>query len=171
MIFSVFPLVREILLAIILFPLIMSNASAGRQCPASPTGENQTLQRTLKLFEKDPSTWKIIPRGAKGVLSFNERTGRFTFTADKLRPLKEYSLVRHNEGANSGDLLAKGLTDQEGGLVLSGTWQLWRGKVWLVPSDQTAQSSGSLYLTAWRPKEILFEEKVLGVVYPCSNKK
>ena len=131
----------------------------------------QPSQKTLKLFAKNPATWKIVPGGAKGLLSFDESTGRFTFTAEKLRPLKEYSLVRHNDGETLGDLLAAGRTDQAGRLSLTGTWQVWRGKVWLVPSEHTAPSSGRLRLTAWRPKLVLFEEKVLAVAYPCNSKK
>jgi hypothetical protein len=162
--------VRAVILAMIFVPLILSQALGARQCPPD-SAPNQAPRKTLLLFAKDPGTWKIIPHGAKGILSFNENTGRFTFTAAKLVPLKGYSLVRHDDGETLGDLLAKGLTDSAGRLSLTGTWQLWRGKVWLVPTDHTAEQSGRLRLTAWRPAQVLFEEKVLGVVYPCSTKK
>jgi hypothetical protein len=165
------PIIRGAFLALLLLPLILSHALCARQCPADSAARNQTSQKTLRLVSKNPATWKIVPHGAKGVLSFNENTGHFAFTAENLRPLKEYSLVRHNAGETSGDLLAKGIADQTGALSLTGTWRLWGGKVWLLPTDHTSQSSGRLRLITWRPKEILFEEKVLGVVYPCSNKK
>lgn len=163
--------VRGALVAVMILPPSLSYGAGTRQCPANSGAHNQTSQETLRLFAKDPATWKIVPQGGKGLLSFNEKTGYFTFTAAKLMPLKEYSLVRHNEGETVGDLLARGLTDQAGKLILTGTWQLWRGKVWLVPTEHMAQSSGRFRLTVWHPKQILFEEKVLGVVYPCINKK
>jgi hypothetical protein len=170
MIITVNRAVRAAILAVMFVPLILGQAFGARQCPPD-SAPDQAPRKTLLLFAKDPGTWKIIPHGAKGILSFNESTGRFTFNAAKLAPLKGYSLVRHDDGETLGDLLAKGSTDSAGRLNLTGTWQLWRGKVWLVPTDLTALHSGRLRLTAWRPAQVLFEEKVLGVVYPCSKKK
>ncbi len=159
------------LVSVVLFAFTPGRVSGGPQCPPDPAARSRTAQKSLNLYTKDPATWKVVSRGAKGVLSFDESTGVFTFTARKLEPLKGYSLVRHDDGETLGDLLAKGFSDKEGELGLTGTWRLWRGKIWLVPSNHTAQSAGRLRLTAWRPGRILFEEKVLGVVYPCSDKK
>lgn len=163
---------RGLLIILALSLLVPGHALSDRKGPADgAAARSQTPQKTLRLFAKNPSTWKIIPGGAKGLLSFDENTGRFTFTAEKLKSLREYSLVRHSDGETLGDLLAAGRSDQAGRLSLTGTWQVWSGKVWLVPSEHTAPSSGRLRLTAWRPKQVLFEEKVLGVAYPCNNKK
>jgi len=168
---SVSPLIRGACITLALFLLAPGHALSGGQCPPEGAAARGPAQKTLRLFAKNPATWKIIPGGAKGLLSFDENTGRFTFTAEKLRPLKEYSLVRHSDGETLGDLLASGRTDRDGRLSLAGTWQTWRGKVWLVPTEVTAPSAGRLRLTAWRPKQVLFEEKVLGVAYPCNNRK
>lgn len=164
-------LAKGVLVALTLLPLLTGRASGAPQCPADSGARSGTAQRTLKLFAKDPATWKIVPHGAGGVLSFNEKTGRFSFSAERLEPLRNYSLVRHDEGKKSGDLLARGVTDQAGALSLTGTWRVWRGKVWLVPTDHTARSSDRLRLTTWRPGQYLFEEKVLGRDYPCNGKE
>jgi hypothetical protein len=150
------------LLVFFLAPVI---APAARECPPEP------VEGTLALYSKDPASWKIVPRGAKGVVTFNRETGAFTFRARGLKAAKEYVLTRHDEGQTTGDFIAKGKSDSTGVLALKGTWSLWRGKIWLVPAVHVSQSAGSVRLTGWRPKEVLFEEKVLGAAYPCPGKK
>ena len=156
---------KGLLIAVLVFLLAPAIAPAARECPP------EQAEGTLALNAKDPASWKIIPRGAKGVITFNRETGAFTFKARGLRPGKEYALTRHDEGQTTGDFIAKGKSDSAGVLALKGTWSLWRGKIWLVPAAYVSQSAGSVRLTGWRPKEVLFEEKVLGTAYPCPGKK
>jgi len=136
--------------------------------PRSPTdtravGKQRSAQRTLALYAKDPATWKIRPDGARGTLLYNEKTGHFSFTARKLKPLTGYLLVRNADTPPTGDLLAGGTTNSDGELRLSGRWNEWTKKIWLVSRDDLVIHGNRVTLIAWRPEQYLFEEKVLGV--------
>ena len=126
-------------------------------------------QRRLSLFAKNPATWRIIEGGPRGTLSFDREGGAFTFVAGRLRPNTGYLLVRHTDGASSGDLLATGTSGRTGDLRLSGTWREWSGKIWLVPAADVSVSGRRGTLLAWRPEQILFEEKVLGIPCECDE--
>ena len=126
-------------------------------------GKQHSHQRTLALYAKDPKTWKIRPGGAYGTLIYNEKSGWFSFTASKLKPLSGYLLVRNADTPPTGDLLAGGMTNKAGELRLSGRWNDWTKKIWLVSSDDLTMSGNRVTLIAWNPEQYLFEEKVLGV--------
>jgi len=128
-----------------------------------PVAKQPSRQRTLALYAKDPETWKIRPDGAHGTLIYNEKTGRFSFTARKLKPLSGYVLVRNAGTPPTGDLLARGTTNKAGELRLSGRWNDWTKKIWLVCGNDLAISGSRVTLIAWNPDQYLFEEKVLGV--------
>lgn len=136
--------------------------------PRSPlntqaVGKQRSSQRTLALYAKDPDTWKIRPGGARGTLIYNEKSGRFTFTAGKLKPLSGYVLVRNADTPPTGDLLARGTTNNAGELRLSGRWNDWTKKIWLVTGSDLTVKGNRVTLIAWNPEQYLFEEKVLGV--------
>jgi hypothetical protein len=130
---------------------------------AQSIGKQRSHQRTLALYAKDPDTWKIRPSGAQGTLVYNEKTGRFSFTARKLKPLSGYVLVRNADTPPTGDLLALGTTNKAGELRLSGRWTDWTKKIWLVSGSDLTISGSRVTLIAWNPEQYLFEEKVLGV--------
>ncbi len=126
-------------------------------------GRQRSRQCTLALYAKDPKTWKIRPSGAQGTLIFNKKTGRFSFTAGKLKPLCGYVLVRNADTPPTGDLLARGTTNKAGELRLSGRWNNWTKKIWLVAGSDLTVKGNRVKQIAWNPDQYLFEEKVLGV--------
>lgn len=136
--------------------------------PLSPK-QGHSPQRRLSLFAKDPTTWQIIAEGARGTLSFDRESGAFTFGARRLHPNSEYALVRHTDGAVSGDLLSMGTSGRTGELRLSGTWREWSGKIWLVSVADISVTGRRATLLAWHPEQILFEEKVLGIPCECDD--
>jgi hypothetical protein len=126
-------------------------------------GKRHSPQHTLALYAKDPVTWKILPHGARGTLIYNEKSGRFSFTASMLKPLSGYVLVRNADTPPTGDLLARGTTNKAGELRLNGRWHNWTKKIWLIKRDDLTISGNRVELIAWTPDQYLFEEKVLGV--------
>jgi hypothetical protein len=113
------------------------------------------------LYAKDPATWKIRPSGAQGTLIYNVKSGRFIFTARKLKPHSGYVLVRNADTPPTGDLLARGTTNKAGELRLGGRWKDWTKKIWLVSRDDLTLSGNRVTLIAWNPERYLFEENVL----------
>jgi hypothetical protein len=126
-------------------------------------GKQRSQQHTLKLYAKDPKTWRIRPGGAHGTLIYNEKTGQFTFAASKLKPLSGYLLVRNADTPPTGDLLARGTTNEAGELRLSGRWNDWTKRFWLVSREDLTIRGNRVTLIAWNPERYLFEEKVPGV--------
>jgi hypothetical protein len=162
-----FPLPVFCLIAVTLLWCAMAEPAAGGE-PRSPldiqaVGKEHSHQRTLALYAKDPDTWKIRLSGARGILIYNGKTGRFSFTARKLRPLSGYVLVRNADTPPTGDLLALGTTNKAGELRLSGRWNDWTKKIWLVSGNDLTINGSRVTLIAWNPEQYLFEEKVLGV--------
>jgi hypothetical protein len=126
-------------------------------------GKQRSTQRTLALYAKDPGTWRIRLGSTHGTLIYNEKSGRFSFTAGKLKPLCGYVLVRNAGTPPNGDLLAQGTTNKAGDLRLSGRWNDWTKKIWLVSRDDLTIRGNRVTLIAWNPEQYLFEEKVLEV--------
>lgn len=131
----------------------------------SPSGSGK---RKLLLFAKNPSTWAIVKNGANGKLVYREATGNFTLTATGLQPRTQYALVRYADAPPNGDIVARGRSDGNGNLELSGVWNNWTKKFWVVAGDDVTGSVGEYgTLKAWRPDRYLFEEKPLGIVCNC----
>jgi hypothetical protein len=151
-----------------LFAIALAQA-AEPPAPVLTRKQGPSPQGRLTLFAKDPATWRIIGEGPRGMLSFDRKSGAFSFVASRLRPDTGYLLVRQTGGTMSGDLLASGTTGRTGELRLSGTWREWSGKIWLVPAADVALSGRRGTLTAWHPEQILFEEKVLGIPCECDD--
>jgi hypothetical protein len=155
------------MLAVAVFCCLMTEPAVGGE-PRSAmdkqaVAKQRSPQRTLALYAKDPATWKIRPGGAHGTLNYHEQTGQFSFTARKLKPHSAYLLVRNADAPPTGDLLARGTTNKAGELRLSGRWNDWTNKIWLVSSNDLTISGNRVTLCAWNPELYLFEEKVLGV--------
>ncbi len=139
------------------------SASVPGLSPPSGSGK-----RKLLLFAKNPSTWSIIKNGAHGKLVYREATGNFTLTATGLQPQSSYALVRYADSPPNGDIVARGYSNENGSLELSGIWKNWTKKFWVVAGDDVSGSVGEYgKLKSWRPDRYLFEEKPLGIVCNC----
>lgn len=158
--------------ALSLFCLILGVTAFGTELHAAtdPRARKKVCtQLKLALYAKNPANWKIIAGGAKGVLSYDELSGRFNFTAVKLKPQADYVLVRYAETPPTADLLARGTAGKSGELRLAGTWKDWTNKIWLVSAADVTITEKRVQLTDWHPNQYLFEEKVLGVPCECDN--
>ncbi len=125
-------------------------------------------KKKLLLFAKNPASWTIVKDGGNGKLIYRETTGEFTLTASRMVPRSSYTLVRYAEKPPQVEILAVKESDTRGNLEMSGVWQNWTKKFWLVPSVDVKGSVGSIgSLTAWRPDRYLFEEKPLGIACLC----
>lgn len=123
--------------------------------------------KRLLLFAKNPATWEILKGGANGKLAYREAGGAFTLTASGLIPRSPYALVRYRESPSRGEVVARGVSDAAGKLLLQGNWHAWVGKFWVVSGEDVAGAPGAAAVPrAWRPERYLFEEKPLGV--PCA---
>lgn len=153
--------------AFLLLFQVTSNACAETRQVGEKAGKKVPCK--LHLFAKNPADWKIIPGGARGTLIFHEDTGEFTFRGGKLEPLTGYTLVRYANAPPFADLIAEGRTDRAGELLLTGSWNRWTKKIWLVQSRDLTRSQNQVQATAWHPERYLFEEKELGL--PCACKE
>lgn len=140
-------------------------------CPAAESGVKPpviTGKKKLLLFAKNPATWTIIKNGGTGKMVYRESTGTFSLNAVKLRPHASYALVRYADAPPKVDILAKGKSDQQGRLELSGNWREWSKKFWLVAAEDVKGKIGETgALAAWHPERYLFEEKPLGIPCDC----
>ena len=124
-------------------------------------------RKKLLLFAKNPNTWAIIKNGGTGTVIYRESTGAFTLNATGLCAGSAYALVRYTGEPPRVEILARGMSDVRGRLVLNGIWRNWTKKFWVVPGEDVAGSVGNAgSLQAWRPDRYLFEEKQLGI--PCT---
>lgn len=126
-------------------------------------------EKTLLLYAKNPATWRIVEAGGAGRLRYAETTGRFSFAAWGLAAETEYALVRHADDPASGRILARGVSDRQGALQLSGSWQDWTQKFWLVPAADLTLQGDRARLTNWHPERYLFENKLLGIPCDCDE--
>lgn len=125
-------------------------------------------KKKLLLFAKNPSTWSIVKNGANGKLVYHEATGAFSLAAAGLKPRSPYALIRIDEAAQKAEILARGVSNQQGKLELSGNWRNWTKKFWVVSGeDITGKAGENGTLKAWRPDRYLFEEKALGIPCDC----
>jgi hypothetical protein len=127
-----------------------------------------TGKKKLLLFAKNPATWTIIKNGGSGKMVYRASTGAFTLNAVKLRSHASYALVRYADAPPKVDILARGKSDGQGRLALSGTWRDWTKKFWLVSGEDVRGKVGEAgTLAAWHPERYLFEEKQLGIPCDC----
>jgi hypothetical protein len=141
--------------------------SSGKSAAQASTKPPARGKKKLLLFAKDPGTWSIVKGGASGKVIYREATGAFALDAAKLNPRSAYALVRFVDAPPRADIIARGTSDERGGLELNGIWRNWTQKFWLVSGEDVAGSVGGAgTLRAWRPERYLFEEKPLGI--PCA---
>ncbi|GFO68401.1 hypothetical protein GMLC_19800 [Geomonas limicola] len=131
-------------------------------------GATGTGKKKLLLFAKDPATWQVVRGGASGKLVYRESRGTFTLSAAGLQPRAAYALVRIEEEPPAGQVVARGVSDSQGRIELTGTWRDWTRKFWLVSGEDVSGTvGGPAALRAWHPGRYLFEEKPLGVPCDC----
>lgn len=151
----------------ILLAAVLMTLSASAVMPYAARGA--AGGKTLMLHAKDPGTWQIIEEGAAGRLVYDVDNGNFSFSAWGLAAETTYALVRHTDDPADGLLLAQGASDKDGELVLSGFWQDWTMKFWLVPTSDLSLDGDRARLTGWHPDRYLFEYKILGVPCDCDE--
>ncbi|PLX85912.1 MAG: hypothetical protein C0617_02780 [Desulfuromonas sp.] len=130
-------------------------------------GPAQAGERRLSLLQKDPASWQAVSGGARGRLIFDEAEGGFVLNAHRLLPATDYALVRYAGRPPWGHILARGVSDGQGRLRLSGFWAEWSKKIWLVLGADVAGHAGDSgpagldRLKGWNPRAYLFEEEGL----------
>lgn len=162
-------------LALAVVALVGATALGGRAegRPAPPASKGA---QELALCAKDPATWKKT-RGGRGKLTFDAKSGAFTFVAHGLLPATDYALVRYADEPPKAHLLARGRSGPGGGLKLAGHWTEWTRKIWLVLDNDITGEPGPLgpeseaVFHDWNPRSYLFEEKLLGVPCDCEEGK
>lgn len=103
--------------------------------------------------------------GAYGKLNVNERSLSYFFNCKFLQSETEYALVQYlgYVTGNSEDIwiVGLGLSNSNGDLHISGDWQPWLGRFWLVlGGDVIGEADGATVLdrmVSWNPTEYLFE--------------
>jgi hypothetical protein len=115
----------------------------------------------VELWSKDPDTWEVLIDQAWGKLRHNVEGPEFEyhFTGHMLEPGAEYALIVYVDPwpGTGGALLAEGMADDYGELLLKGSMDLnmdlVNAKIWLVYADDYDGEK----LTAWNPDGYLFE--------------
>jgi hypothetical protein len=155
-----------ILIATTLFLLLSAALCLAADSPAKPASGSG--KKKLLLFAKNPADWSIVRNGASGTLRYRPAGGAFTLSAAGLRPQAAYALIRYADAPPHAEILARGASNGRGQLELSGSWQNWTKKFWLVAGEDLEGRAGSAgRLIAWRPERYLFEEKQLGISCNC----
>jgi len=155
-------ILRSSLLILALSVMTCRAAESGSKPPVN------SCKKKLLLFAKNPADWAIVKGGGSGKLIYREATGAFTLNAAGLQPRSPYALIRYSDAPPRADILARGMSDECGRLVLAGVWRNWTRKFWLVSGEDVAGSVGEAGSPrAWRPDRYLFEEKPLGIACVC----
>jgi hypothetical protein len=135
--------------------------------PAAYNGLNRGNDSVnhLELYEKDQTTWEPIEGGASGRLTFNKAKNTFVLNANGLEGSTDYALIRYKDpwpGENY--IIARGSTNKDGNLHLSGNWEIWTDKIWVVLGADIDGDAGDMTMdvfNAWHGSEYLFEYNVL----------
>ena len=130
--------------------------------PQGPAGNSQVEH--LYLYEKNPSDWSIIEDGAWGKMTFKKDKNTFVLNGHGLEPNTEYALIHYMENWPEAHVIVRGYTNDLGDIHLSGSWDVWTMKLWLVLGSDITGDGGDKVIdnfTAWNPTEYLFEHHVL----------
>ncbi|MGC9359198.1 MAG: hypothetical protein ACP5G7_02340 [Anaerolineae bacterium] len=115
----------------------------------------------VELWRKNPDTWEVLIDQAWGKLRYNVEGSEFAyhFTGHMLEPGTEYALIVYIDPwpGTGGALLAEGMADEYGNLLLKGSMDLngdlEEAKIWLVYADDYDGEK----MTSWNPDGYLFE--------------
>ena len=94
----------------------------------------------------------------------------FTFTARKLAPRTEYSLVRYNGSPQNIGLLAWRKMDLSGKPRLDGTWEKMDKRDMALLKQQYFKTQGTDGIFSLVTGTVLVRKKMLGIVYACDGK-
>ena len=118
----------------------------------------------LYLYEKDPSNWAIVPKGAWGKMKYNLSgpTFDFVFNGHALEPSTSYTLIYYPDPWPGTGLICLGnaMSNEGGNVHIAGsvnTGSLTDAKIWLVLSSDCAATT----MTNWQPTEYLFENNLI----------
>lgn len=150
--------------AVVALPLALAGGSGA-------AGKSNTA--LLYLYEKNPSTWEIVPDGAWGKMQYNLSgpTFDFVFNGHCLTPGAEYCLLYYPDPWPGNGLicLATGTANGGGNLNLKGAADtgdlpaaadINKGaKIWLVLSSDVDCVTGKM--VGWQPTEYLFEAALI----------
>ena len=154
--------------------------------PAADNGLNKGKSPVehLYLYEKDPTTWEIVPDGAWAKITILTHKDKFIFNGHGLEEFVDYSLINYAATMdwetyeydpdvspddpwlmNDYDI-GSATADEEGNVHIKGTWDIEElpdydieGKIWLVlDNDHDSEIND---LTAWTPESYLFEYDLL----------
>ena len=92
--------------------------------------------------------------GPYGKLNVNDRALGYSFNGKYLRPETEYALVQYlgDVTGDRGDIwiVGLGLSNGNGDLHISGEWQPWLGRFWVVlGEDVVGEADGLRCWTGW----------------------
>jgi hypothetical protein len=139
--------------------------------PSADNGLNKgnSAVNNLYLYEKDPTDWSVVEKGAWGKLKFN--SNNFTFNGHKLMKETEYALIYYGADGHNDELpyatcIVKGFSNKGGNIHLSGEYDLGSfmddaipQKIWLVLAGDIDCENNQMI--CWNPTEYLFECDVI----------
>ena len=158
------------LIAVLGCSMAVSVAAAG---PSGPAGKSNVGH--LYLYEKDPSTWQIVPGGAWGKMKYNLSgpTFQFVFNGHSLEPGEDYTLIYYPDPWPGNGLICLGSATADaygdvhiqadvatGNLPIAGDTNSPGAKIWLVLSSDVLCGTSSL-MVGWNPAEYLFEYQLI----------
>ena len=156
--------------------------AAGKSAPA---GKSKTAH--LYLYEKNPSDWSIVKKGAWGKMTYKTAGPefKFAFNGKKLEPNTDYSLIYYPDPWPGNNLIVLGsaTSKKSGNVHIQGSVDigdlpiasdfnsdstkttheytgLTGAKIWLVKSSDIA-TSGTPHMTGWNPTKYLFENNLI----------
>jgi hypothetical protein len=140
-----------------------------RKVPNGQAGNSNTAH--LYLYEKDPTTWEIVDKGAWGKMRYRlaGEMFDFVFNGHKLEAGMMYSLIYYPDPWPGNGLICIGsaMADDEGNVHLEGLADtgdlpadyddnyMVGAKIWLVLSADV--DCDMQYMIGWNPAEYLFE--------------
>jgi len=145
--------------------------AAGKSTPA---GKSKTAH--LYLYEKNPSDWSIVKKGAWGKMTYKTAGPefKFAFNGKKLEPNTDYSLIYYPDPWPGNNLIVLGsaTSKKSGNVHIQGSVDIGNlpittdqninlgAKIWLVKSSDIT-TSGTPHMTGWNPTKYLFENNLI----------
>jgi len=158
----------SLLLALMLLALTASAVLAADNAANDKGRAGKSNNQFLYLYEKDPADWTFVWDGAWGKLKCNVAGSTFDYVlhGHGLSPETGYSLIYYADpwpGDNPGALIASGVSNDKGDILLKGSAELNMdlvdAKLWLVTSDDYDATNAKL--VGWHPADYLFEHHAI----------
>jgi len=155
--------------------LLTASLALAARVPNGIAGRSDTAH--LYLFQKDPSTWQIIPNGAWGKMTYRiiSPSFRFVFNGHKLQPGVSYTLIYYPDPWPGNNLicLGSGIADMYGDVHIASAVQTGNlpqptdanyptgAKIWLVLSTDVDCVGPPPHMIGWNPTQYLFEYNLI----------